>query len=61
MALKSGTSSSPLKTKLKNITDGNVYTKTLEKRNYTPKKVASGNVSSSPVSLKTEPSSGGLK
>jgi len=61
MALKSGASTSPHKSELKNIPDGNVYVGGINKLSGNPKKVASGNVGSTPLSLKTEPASGGLK
>ena len=61
MALKSGTTNSPHKSELKNIPDGNVYVGGINKLPSNPIKVASGNVSSTPLSLKTEPTSGGLK
>ena len=49
------------KSELKNIPDGNVYVGGINKLAGNPKKVASGNVGSTPLSLKTEPASGGLK
>jgi hypothetical protein len=62
MALKNNSSQSPLKTGLKSEPSGYRTNKQNQnKANYTPKKVASGNVSSGEMTLKTEPSTGGLK
>jgi len=61
MALKSGTTNSPHKSELKNISDGNVYVTPLTKLAGNPLKVASGEINDQPLSLKTEPASGGLK
>ena len=61
MALKSGNTTSPHKSELKNIPDGNVYVGGITKRTNTPLKVASGVVNDQPLTLKTEPTSGGLK
>ena len=61
MTLKSGTTTSPHKSELKNIPDGNVYVTPITKLAGNPLKVASGNVGSDPLTLKTEPASGGLK
>ena len=61
MALKTNTSASALKPELKAEPTGHLKAQSLSKTNYTPKKVASGNVSSAAASLKTEPSAGGLK
>ena len=61
MALKSNTPASVLKPVLKAAPTGNSNPNSLTKATYTPKKVASGNVSSGEMELKTEPSTGGLK
>ena len=61
MALKTIASTSVHKSELKSEPTGYLKAKSLSKVNYNPKKVASGNVSSVEVGLKTEASSGGLK
>ena len=61
MALKSGKTTSPHKSELKNIPDGNVYVGGIHKTPSNPIKVASGNVSSGPLTLKTSVTYGGLK
>ena len=62
MALKNPTSPSALKSELKTEPSGHrIKPQSLNKPNYTPQKVASGNVSSEEMTLKTEPSVGGLK
>lgn len=62
MALKTPTSPSTLKSELKTEPSGHrIKNQSLNKQNYAPKKVASGNVSSEEMTLKTEPSTGGLK
>tara|TARA_B110000459_G_scaffold87799_1_gene98319 strand:+ start:458 stop:649 length:192 start_codon:yes stop_codon:yes gene_type:complete len=62
MALKTNTSASAFKSELKGEPSGHRKVQSLNKPNYAPKKVASGNISDSPlVGLKTEASSNGLK
>ena len=56
MALKTSTSSSPLKSEMKNIADGNLYASTLDKKNIdtTELKTGVGSISESPsAGLKT--------
>lgn len=62
MALKTGNTTSPHKSELKNNVDANVYTPpVLAKLAGNPRKVASGDVNDAPLTLKTDSSSGGLK